>query len=793
LSPPDGGARPGREAAFAALFFLAATVLLTWPQAAHLTDALSDLGDAKLNARILEWDFHQTFRDPGNLYQLNFFHPARYVLAFSENLWGVAVFGFPLLAAGASPLTNYNVLLLAGMFFSAISAWALARYVTGDAIASALSGLVFAFVPWRLSQLPHLQFQWAGLLALSLLFLLRYLDHGGRRDAVLFSAAFGWNALCNVHYALFGGILVVVTLAVSALQGRGDARRWRGVLLAAAVGGLAFVPFALPYRTASELYGMKRYFGEVMTFSGRWSDFLSAGDRNRLYGPATAHWRAPEGDFFPGLLPVALAAVAVVRLRRRGPAPGEVRSPLAGARRRAARLLDLPIVLLSVAWIWARARPGLRFGSLHVGDSGRVLVFLTLAVLVRLAVAFPARAKARDLTDWLRRVRLDHRAVLLVVVGATGVLIARGGHTPYYRFLYQSFGAVSRAIRAPARGIVLFHLALGVLGAWGLAELLKGRSLGRRLAWTAAAVALVVGEYRAFPLELEPTSAQAPPVYRWLATLDFPGAAVEWPLGIIYDFDYVFRQAQHEKPLLNGYSGFFPTTYAGLDTELRRRPIPDSVWARMGELGAGLLVYHAHDGRGFNATAYADVLDRALASGGLELVRSFPHGEGADFVFIAPATPWRARVGADADGRASTRRRYDGAVAALRREIARLAPPFGTLHLPEEAQSVAPGFWAHGWALDDSGMAAIQVSTDAGPTGDALLGGTWPGLADAYPDYPEARTAGRYGFPIPDLPPGPHTLVLTLVGKDGGESTIARRINVVAARAVSPTPKGPGS
>ncbi len=163
---------------------------MTWPQAAHLGDALSDLWDAKLNARILQWDYAQTLRDPLDLYQLNFFHPAKYVLAFSENLYGVAVFGFPLLAAGASALVNYNVLLLLGMFLSALAAWALAREVTGDPIASAVSGLVFAFLPWRFSQLPHLQFQWAGFLCLSLLFLLRYLDRGRTRDLILYGICF---------------------------------------------------------------------------------------------------------------------------------------------------------------------------------------------------------------------------------------------------------------------------------------------------------------------------------------------------------------------------------------------------------------------------------------------------------------------------------------------------------------------------------------------------------------------------------------------------------------------------
>ena len=36
--------------------------------------------------------------------------------------------------------------------------------------ASLVAGVVYAFVPWRLAQLPHVQFQWAAFLALLLLF-----------------------------------------------------------------------------------------------------------------------------------------------------------------------------------------------------------------------------------------------------------------------------------------------------------------------------------------------------------------------------------------------------------------------------------------------------------------------------------------------------------------------------------------------------------------------------------------------------------------------------------------------
>ena len=139
-------------------------MLATWPQTIRIGRGLGDLWDAKLNAWIFHWDFHQFFRDPLRLFDANIFHPARYALAFSENLFGAAVFGFPFFAAGASTLFVYNYLFLLGMFLSALGAWALARYVTGDPTASLLAGFVYAFVPWRLAQIPHIQYQWGAFL-----------------------------------------------------------------------------------------------------------------------------------------------------------------------------------------------------------------------------------------------------------------------------------------------------------------------------------------------------------------------------------------------------------------------------------------------------------------------------------------------------------------------------------------------------------------------------------------------------------------------------------------------------
>src|SRR5262249_49913944 len=155
--------------------------------------------------------------------------------------------------------------------------------------------------------------------------------------------------------------LLAVTLGVSALSGVGDPGRRRRALLAAFLGGLAFLPFALAYRRAEVLYGMKRYVSEILFFSGRWGDFLSAGERDRLWGPVTAAWRHPEGDFFPGIAAVLLAAVAVAVVRRPAvPGLPPTPSPL---RRRAARVLDAVIALLALVWIAALVGPGLRIGA----------------------------------------------------------------------------------------------------------------------------------------------------------------------------------------------------------------------------------------------------------------------------------------------------------------------------------------------------------------------------------------------------------------------------------------------
>lgn len=754
------------EASWASLFFLAATVIFTWPIAPRSGSGLADLWDAKLNAWILHWDYHQIFRDPIHLYHGNIFYPSRYALAFSENLFGAALFGFPLYAAGASTLLVYNLVFLLGMFLSAMAAWALARYVTGDSAASVPAGLVYAFCPWRIAQIPHIQFQWGAFLALSLLFLLRYLDQGRRRDVFLFVVCFGWNALCNVHYALFSGFLVAVVLAHEGLISRDGIarRRLAGSIAAVAAAGLLLAPFFIPYARASRLYGMRRGVEEIGAFSGVPTDFLTAGGQNKLYAPLTEKWAKAEGELFPGIAATALAIFALTRRRR----PERLPEPLKASpgRRRVAAALDVVLVLALVLLVASLAGRG-AIGPLKIRDPGRIAVFATVFFFLRLAAAFPRWSRFADLGDFHRRIRFGARAGLFVAIALVGLVVAFGTHTPYYRFLVEGFGPVFRVIRAPVRGVVLFDLALGVLAAWGLAELIRGRRPAARLAVAGVAVLTIGFEYRAFPVNVRAVDPAPAPVYSWLATVSFPGGVVEWPLGTWYDQEHEFRAAAHWKPIVNGASGFSPRSYDELAAVMEKKPIPDSVWEMLGERKVTLLLFHPGEAQGEVATTYGEAVLRGVKEGRIELLRSFWNGETRDFAFRLASAPKLDLPAADPE---QSRLDSAGLTAVLH-------PPFGYIDRPAEGDRMAAGENGFGWALDDSGIQRVTFNIDGGPPLPATYGGPHPGPPKAYPEYPDVSRAG-FNFAIPALPPGPHALSVTIVAKDGGRTVMTRNFLV---------------
>ncbi|HKA35501.1 MAG TPA: hypothetical protein VKH43_01695 [Thermoanaerobaculia bacterium] len=108
---------------------------------------------------------------------------------------------------------------------------------------------------------------------------------------------------------------------------------------------------------------------------------------------------------------------------------------------------------------------------------------------------------------------------------------------------------------------------------------------------------------------------------------------------------------------------------------------------------------------------------------------------------------------------------------------ARARPPFGLIDTPKENEAIASGGEGTGWALDDSGIAKVEAGLDDGPRRPAKIGQPFPGVKEAYPTYPDSDKAG-FTFTMPSVASGPHLLVVTITGKDGGKTDLRRHVQI---------------
>ena len=65
----------------------------------------------------------------------------------------------PLFWMGTSPVIIYNLALFSAFTLSGLTAFWLARLVTGNVSASFVAGMIYAFAPYRFTHYMHLELQ----------------------------------------------------------------------------------------------------------------------------------------------------------------------------------------------------------------------------------------------------------------------------------------------------------------------------------------------------------------------------------------------------------------------------------------------------------------------------------------------------------------------------------------------------------------------------------------------------------------------------------------------------------
>ena len=494
-----------RQFSVVVLGFVAATVILTYPQAVTLTTHVGPHYDALFSIWRLAWIAHQLPHQPLELFNANIFYPEHLTLAYSDALLFQGLIAAPFLWVGLNPVLVHNVMVLATFVASGAAMFWLVRDLTRSASAGFIAGMIFSFQPYRFGHYTQLELLSGWWIPIAFCIFERAIVSASVIQWSLLGLVVALQTWSSIYYGVFLmtalGILTIVRL----LRGGSvpSAAMGKAVLIGVLVTGVLVIPYLSPYLNTRQIVG-ERSVAEVTTWSPHLSTYLVTTRDNWLYGTLFGDRAHPEGILFPGLTALALA--------------------LAGAFPPINRLRIAYVVLLLLAF------------DLSLGFNG---------------VTYP-------------------------LLYATAL--------PY------------RGLRAPGRLFLVVSAALSVLAGLGFARIEKHcRSRLHRLLLAGFAVTLIAAESATMPLSLEPVPTPDP-IYRWLARQP-PSVVLEWPfpkpsnLGFTFDPAYMYFSTNHWQQLVNGYSGFHPSSYIRLLDTLTPFPNPAGI-AALRKLGVDYLILH---------------------------------------------------------------------------------------------------------------------------------------------------------------------------------------------------------
>jgi hypothetical protein len=618
--------------ATAFLLYLALTIAMTWPLAAGAArDVPGDLGDSLLNMWILGWGAESlpkvltgrvSFADAWNA---NIFHPEPLALSFSEHLFGQVLQILPVYYITANLILCYNLLFLSTFVLSGFGMYLLVREVTGNSYAAFVAGLFFAFVPFRIAQVAHIQTLSAQWMPLALYGFRRYVSTSsvgalaGGAAALLMQ---NWS--CGYFLLFFAPLVLLFVVHQIVAAGRTRERKvWLMFAAAAAIVALGTWPFLAMYLQAQRVHGFERPTAEIIGFSADVYSYLTAPDALRVLGATLRAWPKPEGALFLGFVPTVLAVIGLLATLRQARTAAAGSTSLfrvvGGARRISPRaLLVFLIGLVAVALLAALAL--LLFTGGFVTNVAGVPIRATNALRLGGQLAM-ALAMLVALSGKFRRVAaqfISSPAGIAAISLALAVWLSLG---PLPRARGQAIAGVGLyallldhvpgfgGLRVPARYAMVAAVYLSILAGIGAAALLRPRLRSRASVTIVTVVSAAFLTEAAFapllvnqtwgegnavpPARVEPKSG-APAVYRQLASMPAELVLAEFPFGDpAWELRYVYYSTVHWKRIVNGYSGGFPRGYNLRVARLQRvNESPDEAWQSLVEAGTTHVVVH---------------------------------------------------------------------------------------------------------------------------------------------------------------------------------------------------------
>ena len=512
---------------------------------------LRDRYDARTQAWVVSWVSHALTTSPADVFQANAFAPARDALAFSEPLLGYGALAAPLSLLGLGPVAVLNLLCILAVAFSAHSVFRLALELGAPRDAAALGAAAASYGALSTVQLGFVSFTAWGGISWCVLFGLRVLRGGRRRDAVLLAAVTGLLGWFSLHLFAFAlAALLALLLASIAYRPRGVAPRLPRFALAMAAAALLLAPLAVTMARVKAREGFVTSTEDAHRYSARPSDWLATTSFNP--GQAFLPSRSDsEKALYPGTAALALSLLALLLVRHepRGrllAATGALLCTVGLLGSLGPRGPLLPALSSIVPLLWGGIRAAARFGIVSQIGFGLLAALGAARLLGRTRTGLARGALAGALltgiaVDVRQRYPFDYRPSPPPPVEAFLAAARTGGpilhlpvtfHASEAEVILDSTAHFKPIVNGTLSHVPARHIALAAaLGS----EVLPGDLTSRLEAWPVGT--LVVHDHR---LSLERRRA----VLGWLdeavregrltEPLVFPhGAGRDWVFGLV--------------------------------------------------------------------------------------------------------------------------------------------------------------------------------------------------------------------------------------------------------------------
>jgi hypothetical protein len=249
---------------------------------------------------------------PSQLFEGNAYYPSHNAVLFCDPILGPSVLVAPLRLFSSNPVLLYNCAILFGLVLASYGFYRLAYDLVGDHGAAALAGVVIPYTSQQMIRLFHLNLLTIAFFPFLILALLKLFARPRWTWALMAGVSFGLQAGTSGYYAICALFLSLIIAACEWRSLRNPAL-WGHLLLAAALASAILAPYVIGFSELRSEASMVRDEGVQRHYSIDLPLALFVG-HSYVWEPLLGGERGPA--FFPGLVVLVFAAIAVVRGRK---------------------------------------------------------------------------------------------------------------------------------------------------------------------------------------------------------------------------------------------------------------------------------------------------------------------------------------------------------------------------------------------------------------------------------------------------------------------------------------------